>query len=84
MSRKNSIALISPRARVTELLVPACGESPHVTQYTRLSKLRHPITCTINGFAWVSSTSSVWATNSPSALGGITQYSILRFVMPFF
>src|SRR6516165_6988387 len=26
----------------------------------------------------------MWATNSPSASGGITQYSILRFVIPFF
>jgi hypothetical protein len=36
------------------------------------------------GFSYVSSTSSMLATNSPSASGGITQYSIFRLVMPFF
>ena len=36
------------------------------------------------GWAYVPSTTSMWATNSPSAFGGITQYSIFRFVIPFF
>ena len=36
------------------------------------------------GRAYTSSTSSMLAANSASASGGMTQYSIFRFVSPFF
>ncbi|TWT66390.1 hypothetical protein CA85_24840 [Allorhodopirellula solitaria] len=65
-------------------LVAAIGTLVSLISWTGCSSMQSTGMTQSYGFAYVSSTSSIWATNSASASGGMTQYCILRLFMPFF